>query len=154
MTARERKQLAEAIEYGRALCGVAIYLHTGGGYGSGGKLIMEWKGFTAERYTRWAWYFEYRAALLKVAAPKQHVEIRKYRYLDEDVEAAKKRVIARKLRAAKGKLTQWQNKLEEFKKDWNLLFSYENEPNYLAALAKIERQKQLITWLENEAHNE
>jgi hypothetical protein len=53
-----------------------------------------------------------------------------------------------KLIAAKANLTKWQNKVDAFVKNWNLLFPYQEEQTYQAALARIERQKQKIQELE------
>lgn len=72
--------------------------------------------------------------------PKRHYKLSFAYWLDN----GKDLKLFYQLRAAKGELTKWKNKLAEYEKHWQptlLLTSIELDPKYLAATSKIFAKK-------------
>ena len=97
------------------------------------------KDMTYAFFMKWKWYFEYRAALLKVKNPKTPVElyITSYEYeLPRDIYEKRLKSI---IKSRKGSLTTFNRKLDSAKKNWNSLFPIENDPNYCKVIQKQQR---------------
>lgn len=73
--------------------------------------VLIWDNMPFEMLTRWKWYFEYRAALLKVEYPRIRVEVTTgFSEKKKDLATVyKKRIIS-----GKGEVTKWKNKLAAF----------------------------------------
>lgn len=131
------------------LFGVKIILHGKSFAGSDGKVAYFRDGLTYELINKYMQYFRYRAALVQVKHPKQHVEIRTFSHEPKSVDA-ELQFTKNKLRAAKAKLTEWSNKVSKYKFAWCSLYPIEDDAAYQKAMLKIEKQKNRIIELENQ----
>ena len=104
-----------------------------------GKLVESflWEGFKFQLFTKYQWYFRYRAALLQVKYPKYHVE----KYTGPDKSRNPEEILKWRIRAKKAKITETKNKLQKARDYWDQLFPIEEDPLYLKAIAKLERLK-------------
>lgn len=92
---------------------------------------------TLEFFNRWEWYFEYRAALLKVKYPKSYVQLFRgpYEYeLPEDLYLKK---VQNRYLSDKRQLTKFNNKLEDIRNRWNELFPIEDHPDWIKVMTKL-----------------
>lgn len=109
---------------------------------------IRWDDLRYELLQKYFWYFEYRAALLKVKYPKSKVET-KWGYYDAsgrfEIQLAKNRV-----RARKAKITEKLNKLEKAKAAWDSIFPIEDDPLYQKAIIAIEASKERLSEAEKE----
>lgn len=105
---------------------------------------------TVQFYERWRWYFEYRAALLKVKYPKSFVQLNQgnYEYTLPVEELYKK--LDNKIRGAKGKITELERKRNELQANWRELFPIEQHPDWPRLLNKIEAYNCKLQELINE----
>lgn len=85
---------------------------------------------TVEFYERWKWYFEYRAALLRVKSPRSIVIYYQgsYQYSPPKDELIKR--LESKIRGKKAKITEFENKLQSAIKNWNELYPIEQHPHW------------------------
>jgi len=127
----------------------------------GGEAIEQlvWKDFPSWLVVKWNWYFEYRAALLKVKYPRFCVDIYKDKIeANEDVLLKlKQKQLKDRIIAKKGKITQIRGKikiqeslLDSYKASYCKMFSIEDEAEYKAIVANLERARQKVTELEFE----
>lgn len=89
-------------------------------------------------FVRWKWYFEYRAALLRVKHPKAFIELNHgpYEYvLPEDKYREK---IKNQYLSDKRQLTKFKNKLNSIRENWNELFPIEENPDWIKVTKKLE----------------
>ena len=96
-----------------------------------------------EFFQRWKWYFEYRAALLRVNFPRAFVkfETGNYEYvLPEDKYREK---VKNMYLSNKRQLTKFNNKLTQLYANWNELFPIEENPDWV----KITKKKE---WYESQ----
>ncbi len=104
---------------------------------SGVNESLYWDGMSLETLTKWTWYFEYRAALLKVKYPRIKVESRWGNY-----EATGKKLMdiyeARKLGKTRT-ISKYKNMIAKSIENWDQLFPIEDDVLYKKAIAKIER---------------
>lgn len=94
-----------------------------------------------EFFQKWKWYFEYRAALLRVKFPKAYIKLETgpYEYtLPEDKYRQK---VKNQYLSDKRQLTKFQNKLNSISKNWNELFPIEQNPNWKKISEKLEWYK-------------
>jgi len=86
------------------------------------------KDLTFEMICKWKWYFDYLGALYKVKHPKDDVEVMtaNYDYVPPRIEAIK--VLNNKIKAKKGKITEFTRKLNLALATWDELHL---EPNSL-----------------------
>ena len=93
-------------------------------------------------FFRWQWFFDYRAALVKVKNPRKTVYCEKgtYQYvLPENDYREKLRSLEIKRKA---QLTQFNNKLKALKANWKELFPLEDHPEYKRILEKQNKLQQ------------
>ena len=91
---------------------------------------------TIEFYYRWKWYFEYRAALLRVKYPKSFISLTQGAYdyvLPEDELRTK---LENKIRAAKSMITQIDRKVQNLIDNWSELFPIEHHPDWTRIVQK------------------
>ena len=91
-----------------------------------------------EFFQKWKWYFEYRAALLKVKFPRAYVKLDTgpYEYvLPEDKYRDK---IRNNYLSDKRQLTKFKNQLNSIRKNWNELFPIEENPDWIKVTKKLE----------------
>lgn len=130
--------------------GCKIILHRQQYYGSEGKLLHYWNDLSFKTFIKFQWYFQYRAAMVKVEHPRQFVELATFQYdYVPKADEIKKR-LQDKLKSAKAKRTEWGNKVERYKAGWNSLFPIEEDPNYKNAMDRIKEKEQSIIDLETQ----
>ena len=89
-------------------------------------------------FQRWKWYFEYRAALLRVKYPKGYIKLETgtYEYvLPEDKYLEK---VRNSYLSDKRQLTKFKNQLNAIRKNWNELFPIEENPDWIKVTKKLE----------------
>jgi hypothetical protein len=91
---------------------------------------------TVEFYQRWKWYFEYRAALIKVQNAKSIVTIQQgsYPYILPKDELIKK--LESKIRSKKAKIVEFENKLQNAVNKWDELYPIEQHPLWSRVIEK------------------
>jgi hypothetical protein len=96
-----------------------------------------WKGLRWELRIKYDWYFKYRAALFQVKYPRYDVNC----FWGHEPAEGKtlKQILQSKISAKKRKITEYKNKLEAGKKEWNSLFSIEDDPDYKRVVDKINK---------------
>jgi hypothetical protein len=122
------------------------------GKNAGGKPCVYFnKGFTFQQFNKWKWYFEYRAALIKVQNPKWHVEAMHGNY--DWLPPIEQRIIdlKNKIAGKRREITKWTNAIEQCDKPWLVkagLFTddypLDKDEDYIRhqkALTKIEKHK-------------
>lgn len=104
--------------------------------------FLLWEDLPVKVAIKWRWYFEYRAALLKVKYPKYHVEHRWGRMDPSEQQA--ERIHRNKHIALKGKITKITNKiiqldsdLEAMKQNWSQIFPVEDDPVFIGMIGKL-----------------
>lgn len=101
-----------------------------------------WDRMSAESRKRWDWYFKYRAALLQVMYPRYHVEFVWGTYskpTDEMIIAVRNQWIS-----AKRKVTEYENKLQKAKDNWNEIFPIEEDVRYKNTVKYIDEKKSKV----------
>lgn len=73
--------------------------------------VLIWDNMPFEMLQRWKWYFEYRAALLKVQYPRIRVEVTTG-FSEKKKDLAT--VLKNRITSGKGEVTKWKNKLAAF----------------------------------------
>jgi len=92
-------------------------------------------------YQRWKWFFEYKAALLRVKFPKAYIKLETgpYEYiLPEDKYKEK---VKNNYLSAKRQLTKFQNQLNSICQSWNELFPIEENPDWIKVQSKLDYYK-------------
>lgn len=94
-----------------------------------------WKDLQFKTRLKFDWYFKYIAAKWQIEQPKGEIIFSHGKELatGENLTKANKD----KARATKAKITQFENKLEAFKKNYNSLFPIETDIQYQKASQKI-----------------
>ncbi|KKP51035.1 MAG: hypothetical protein UR43_C0028G0006 [candidate division TM6 bacterium GW2011_GWF2_33_332] len=90
---------------------------------------------------KYNWYFKYRAALLQVQNPKKYVEMTWGNFSKLSPKEKKLHDLKNKIIAKKRKITEFTNKFNYVKQQWNELFPIEDDPQYNNVIAKLERLK-------------
>ena len=93
---------------------------------------------TVEFYQKWKWYFEYRAALLRVKFPKAYIKLETGPYEYVLPEDKYKEKIKNRYLSDKRQLTKFKNKLNSIRKNWNELFPIEENPDWIKVTKKLE----------------
>ena len=101
--------------------------------------FLKWFFFNDKLCKRWRWYFKYRAALLQVKYPKYDVEL-KFSTSDLQSKEQELNLLERRIIAKKRKVTEVQNKINLFKKNYSELFSIDENHIFLK-LKQIENKK-------------
>lgn len=115
----------------------------------GGDVIetIQWKGLPFKVRMKFDWYFKYREALLRVKHPKAHTELRWGHNVISDTEKLenwrKNKIIAKKRT-----LTKYENAMSAARATWNELFPIETDADYIKCMAKIEKTKAELEWME------
>lgn len=103
-----------------------------------------------EFFIRWKWYFEYRAALLRVKYPKAFIEFTHgpYEYILPEQEYKTK--LENNIKAAKAKLTEYSNKIAKAKANWMEMFPIEDHPGWRKISEKQEYYRLRLQILKEE----
>jgi hypothetical protein len=105
---------------------------------------LSWKGMTFDQFTKWRWYFEYRACLLQVQNPRAHVRLTRRREAPDTRTALN--IAQNRLTACRSTLTKHLNKVDKAREQWRIsdpmgLTSIEDIPNWPKVVAKTVRLK-------------
>lgn len=116
---------------------------------------LRWKDMSMEVRRKWQWYFEYRAALLKIAYPKALVEMKWGS--EEAKDNTRIHILTKRLIAKKGQYTKARKKLAALEKEYNdnLFASQTMEigdylQGYDKAVEKLNRKKSEMEAMEAE----
>lgn len=132
------------------LYGCWIKLHHNTHKSAYNEIIADWRGFSFQQYSKWKWYFRYRAARLQAEHPKKFVEWKEYSYINIDTRAVALKRLKDRITATKGIITKINNRLEKGRANWNELFPIEDERYYKEAIAKVAEKQELLKELQNE----
>ena len=88
-------------------------------------------------FQRWKWFFEYRAALLRVKYPKAFIEYTHSPYEYVLPEEKYREKVKNQYLSDKCQLTKFQNKLNYVLANWNELFPIEENPNWKKIVEKM-----------------
>ena len=123
---------------------VTIIMFHGKSQGPIRETTIHWKDMQLDHLMRWNWYFEYRAALLKVENPKKKVILKTGNY---KADLRTRPQIAEKIKrdriiTCKRMVTRIQNAIQEYEREQALLLlpNFEN-PKYLRTIQKLEAYK-------------
>jgi hypothetical protein len=97
---------------------------------------------TLEFYNKWEWYFNYRAALLKVQNPKLYVNYEHgvYNYILPEEQYKEK--VKNKYISSKRQITIYEKRIKAITGKWNELFPIEDHPDWKKVTAKLDYYKQ------------
>lgn len=117
------------------------------------KTVYYRKDLPHEVAIKWNWYFEYRAALIRVQNPRWYVELlRGSHEFIMPVDEKRKR-LKDKIAAKKAKITKIENEFGRVKKTWSSIFPIEQDSRYMPTVLKIEELKNELKSLEFEYKN-
>lgn len=109
---------------------------------------MIWDGLPWATRMRFGWYFDYRAALLKVKYPKSEVEMK---WGNSPAEGKSLILILKnKLSQKKGMVTKVSNALLNARKSWDFLFPIEEDILFKKAQIKLEKYKNEVQQIEEQ----
>lgn len=88
---------------------------------------------------KFKWFFEYRAALMKVKNPKSYVDLK---ITKSNAEGQKMIDILKNRTPSKlGQVTKVKNAIEKYAREWNSLFPIDEDQYYQKAIKKLEMKK-------------
>ena len=128
-----------------------IEVYAGDHYGYDQIHFMIWKDLPWFIMCKYKWYFDYRAALLKVNYPKFKVDHTWGKY--EKKGKSRMEHLKTKYAAAKGQVTKMENQIAKAEKNWNKLFPIEDNPGYQKYLVKLSDKKKQLTAIQNDIEN-
>lgn len=97
--------------------------------------FLNWRNIPLKTYYKFFWYYKYRSALLQVKYPR--FEIIQFWGVDREPSVKSQELILKnKIISRKRKISEMNNKVNYVIKNWNELFSYEEEPIYLKFIEK------------------
>lgn len=115
-----------------------------------------WKDMSFDVYTKWQWYFRYRAALLQVKYPRFKVEesygAQDYVPANLQLHQLRNKMIARKRKITilNNKMEQVKARMERAKSTWAEIFPIEDSAHWKEAVQFISDTLQKVYELENE----
>ena len=98
--------------------------------------------------TKYVWYFEYRAALLRIKYPRYRHSITMGSYPKETKEIIK--IKERQLKFANTKFYNAKKIMEDYKKGYRKLFPIEDDPNYKKALQVLDNKRENVNKIKRE----
>lgn len=114
---------------------------------------LHWKGYTIDQFSKWKWYFKYRAALLKVQNPKFYVEEiwGAENAIGPSKEFLEKKNLKNKISTSRRMITKLSNSISSYEEAQNkkLFPDFENK-NYQKAILKLDNYKNQLKKLLNE----
>lgn len=135
--------------------GCAIMLHNRPFYASDATMVMIWEGLPFATYSRYKWYFRYRAALIQVQHPKQFVEIRETRQ-SINAKEAEQILVRNKIVRAKADITKIENAITKYTALYQpTIFepTFQDTIAYKKAADKLDQIKLKLQNLTNNAHS-
>ncbi len=118
-----------------------------------------WEDANPERFFRWMWYFKYRAALLTVKYPRGTIIVdqgSRQPKCEEEVNFIAITKLRNRVRAKKGKITEYRNKIKQFEEGWKErypiagLVPIDNDEGYNNAREKVFRLQGELLSMEHE----
>lgn len=109
---------------------------------------MYWSNMPFNLYYKYMWYFDYRAALLKVKYPKLNIKITAGVQKELGSEISEYHFNRNKIIAAKRKVTEFTNKLKVFSESYNKLFPIEEDELYITLNTRLKDKKNRLVELE------
>ena len=125
-----------------------IQVHEGEHWGYDIIESLIWKELPWALMCKYKWYFEYRAALLKVKYPKYKVNHDWGKYKKDG--KSKLQHLKAKESAAKGQVTKMKNQIEKAEKNWNKLFPIKDNIIYQKNLKKLDEKQEKLKELQKE----
>lgn len=101
-------------------------------------------------FMRWKWFFEYRAALLRVQNPRAFVELTHGSYVYVFPEDEYKEKVNNLLLAAKRNLTKFKRQIDEARNNWNEFFPIEDHPKWKKVQDKLQYYEERVKNLSDE----
>lgn len=133
------------------LYGYIIIVYAGTFANSNRLITLKWVDLRFDLAVKYKWYFEYRAALLRVKYPKNCIvansifcEMTKKGNLDN---------LKSSLANARKNYTKNQNLLDKAVENWNSLFPIIDDVDYKKAFSKVQLLKSKVLELENQLNN-
>lgn len=99
--------------------------------------LKEWQNLYYHTLCNWRWYFDYRAALLKLKYPKYTVDCFWGHYPShgpQHIDQLKNRI-----RSKKAKITEIKNKIKSVQNEWDEIFPLEDDLIYKQVMSKLKR---------------
>ena len=124
----------------------------------GGELLesLTWENMTFEVRTKWNWYFEYRAALLKIKNPKSHIEQfwGSREITDQSPTELKRYKIQARSVAVKRLVSRFKNAIVKYECEQRetLIPDFENE-RYLRTIEKLKEYEAELADLDRQLKN-
>lgn len=112
-------------------------------------IVRKWEDFQFNQVSKWNWYFRYIAAKIQIEHPHRLVELSHVKYEVEDQNKKAQQILTNRLRSAKSKLTEWNNKIKQFESSYNEIFPINEHPVYRKAKQKIKEKETLKRELES-----
>ena len=128
-----------------------IEVYAGEHYGYDKIYFRLWKDLPWSLMCKYKWYFEYRAALLKVNYPKYKVDHTWGKY--EKKGKSRMQHFNTKYAAAKGQVTKLENQIAKAELSWNKLFPIKDDPIYNKYLKKLSDKKSELLAIEKDIEN-
>jgi len=98
--------------------------------------LMRWDDLPWNTRVKFNWYFTYRAALLQVKYPKAIID---HRWGNNGNERTPEQDLQNKIRSKKSKITEYKNKLQLAREQWDSLYPIEEDLIYKKAVTKIDK---------------
>jgi hypothetical protein len=100
--------------------------------------------------SKWMWYFKYREALHRVSYPRHYCELQHGSYDYTPPKEIELKNLRNRIINKKGKVTEYQSKLQRAEKTWNQLFPIHEYEAYKKCEEKINRLKSELEVLQTE----
>ena len=125
-----------------------IQVHEGEHHGYDIIETLIWKELPWTLMCKYKWYFEYRAALLKVKYPKYKVNHDWGKYKKDG--KSKLQHLKSKESAARGQVTKIKNDLSKAEKNWNKLFPITDNIMYRKKVEKLKDKQVQLEQIQNQ----
>lgn len=99
--------------------------------------FLSWTGLKWQLRLKYDWYFKYRSALLQVKYPR--FEVQTYWGHEPATGKTLEEIRQSKIKAKKAKITEYKNKIEKARKNWQNIFPIEDDTYFQKAIEKIKR---------------
>lgn len=108
----------------------------------------EWQNLYYHTLCNWRWYFDYRAALLKVKYPKYTVDTFWGHYPSHGPQKIDQ--LKNRIQSKKAKITEIKNKIKAVQDEWDEIFPLEDDLIYKQVISKLKRFESELSQMQNE----
>jgi hypothetical protein len=115
-------------------------------------ILREYWGLTLPLVQKYDWLFRRRAALLQLEHPKSVIFFGIIRQ-EADPVKARKVVLTNRMRNAKAKVTEFENKMATARQKWNQLFPIDDYEPYQKVAARLFQKRQQLHDLQEELNS-